>query len=220
MTHNLEKIVQAIAVTCELTNTQLTGQAIAVMARDLTSAYSEESILRALDRCRKELTRRLTLADVIDRIEEADGRPGSNEAWGIAILGFDESETIITNDEICAAMAAARPIMEMGDEIGARMAFRDAYERVIRENREQGRKPNWWPSLGHDPIRRVDAIQAAVDVGRLSHKQASAYLPAPITDEERQRGAAIAGLLNGKVVDVPDPEFKRRISELMDVLKR
>lgn len=220
MSHNMERIVQAIAVTCELTNTQLTGQAIAVMARDLTAVYSEAAIIAALDRCRKELTRRLTQADVIERIEEADGRPSANEAWGIAILGFDEDETIITNDEICAAMNAAKPIMDMGDEIGARMAFRDAYDRVIRDNRERGRSPNWWPSLGHDPIRRVDAIQAAVDVGRLTHKQATAYLPAPMTDQDKKRSEAISGLLEGRVVPTHDQDFDRRISELLDVLKR
>jgi hypothetical protein len=181
--------------------------------------YSTESIIRALDRCRRELSGRLTPSAVIERIEDSDGRPGANEAWGIAMAGFDEAETIVTNEEIAQAMAAAKPIMDSGDEIGARMAFRDCYERIVRQAREAGTIPKWYPSLGHDPIRRVDAIKTAADRGLLTHSQASAYLPAPMSAEDHKREAAIVGLLSGKVEPMPDDEtFKKGIEKMMAVL--
>lgn len=218
---NVKKIIQAIAVTAELTQTQLSGVAMASMADSLMSQYSEQSILAALDRCKNELPGRLTQHAVIERIEQSDGRPGANEAWGIALAAFDEAATVILNEEINEAMAAARPVMDEGDEVGARMAFRDAYDRIVRKNRMNGINPRWYPSLGHDPLLRVDAIQLAESRGLLTRSQAAAYLPAPTTPEDRERGAVIAGLLTGNVAPMPkDPEFKARIGKLLAVLKQ
>lgn len=215
------EIISAIAVTAELTNTQLSASAMKVMAIDLIAEYSKESILQALVRCRRELSGHLTQQAIIERINQADGRPGANEAWGIAISAFDEAQTVVLNDEITEAMGAARPVMDCGDDVGARMAFRDAYERIVRQNRQSGIKPKWYPSLGQDPTLRADAIKAAQDRGLLTHAQACAYLPAPITEEEQQRGNAIAGLLTGSQTPIPqDAEFRRRIADLMSVLKK
>lgn len=217
---NAKTVVQAIAVTAELTQTTLTGPAMAAMARDLLQSYPVESILAALDRCRREISGKLTLKSVIDRLDDADGRPGANEAWSIALSGFDGSETIVTNNEIAIAMGVAKPIMDSGDDVGARMAFRDAYERIVREERAKGTKVTWWPSLGSDAHRRIDAIKEAVDRGRLTHERAMAYLPAPATPDELAKGNAIAGLLTGQSVQTPpDPEFRKQINKLLSQLK-
>ena len=49
-----EKIIQAITVTAELTGTQLSANAAAVMAEDLL-AYPLDKVLIAFERCRREL---------------------------------------------------------------------------------------------------------------------------------------------------------------------
>lgn len=214
-----KEIVEAIAVTAELTSTQLSGVAMAAMAKDLMAEYPDAAILAALSRCRRELTGRLTQAAVVERIEQVDGRPGANEAWAIALTAFDESATVVLNDEIFAAVEAARPVMASGDEVGARMAFRDAYERIVREGRATGARPRWYPSLGTDPEKRALAIEAAVGRGLLPIERVAGLLPKPITDEEHARGQAIAGLLTGQVEHVPDAQFQARISELRDQLK-
>ena len=214
-------IIEAITVTAELTGTQLTGAALATMALDLISEYPETAIMQALHRCRRELSGRLTQQAIVERINQADGRPGANEAWGIALSAFDESQTVVLNDEITEAMGAARPAMNSGDDVGARMAFRDAYERIVRQSRLNGAKPKWYPSLGTDPLLRIDAIKQAEERGLLTSAQAAAYLPAPISADDRQRGAAITGLLTGAPTEMPnDPEFKRRLSELAAMLKK
>jgi hypothetical protein len=194
---NTESVIKAIGVTAELTQTQLSGAALAVMAEDLMAQFGEKEILAALTRCRRELTGRLTLAAIIERLQSADSRPGANEAWGIAIAGFDEAETVVTNDEIMAAMSAARPVMDSGDEIGARMAFRDAYERIVRESREQGKgKPRWFPSLGHDPSRREAALRKALDQGLLPRSQVYGLLPDMTYDDD---AGDLIGLINASV---------------------
>lgn len=175
----MNDIVKAIAVTAELTGASLSGPAVATMAKDLTAMHREEAILRALTRCRKELSRPLTAGAVFERLAEDDGRPSGDEAWAIALQSSDEAETVVWNGEIQKAMAAARPILEAGDKIGARMAFRDAYERIVRNNREVGIAPVWEVSLGWDKERRALAIETAHSLGLLSAPQVVALLPAP-----------------------------------------
>lgn len=216
------EIVKAIAVTAELTGATLSGPAIAIMAKDLLEVATEDRILAALTRCRRELTGKLSPGAVMERLQQSDNRPSANEAWGIAMQAFDEAQTVVLNDEIAEAMGVARGIMQEGDEVGARMAFRDAYERIVRDARECGTcSPRWYPSLGHDPLLRIDAIKAAEDRGLLTHSQACAYLPAPISAEDQARGAAIAGLLTGAPAAMPrDPEFKERLAKLASMLKK
>ena len=79
------KLNEAIAVTAELTGTVLSKVAAQVMAEDL-ARYPEAQVMGALTRCRRELKGRLTIADVISRLD--DGRPGVEEAW--AMLPKDE----------------------------------------------------------------------------------------------------------------------------------
>lgn len=175
----MNDIVKAIAVTAELTGASLSGPAVATMAKDLTALHREEAILRALTRCRKELSRPLTAGAVFERLAEDDGRPSGDEAWAIALQSSDEAETVVWNGEIQKAMAAARPILEAGDKIGARMAFREAYERIVRVNRESGIAPVWEASLGWDKERRALAIESAHNLGLLSAPQVAGLLPAP-----------------------------------------
>ena len=100
-------ILKAVAVTAELTGAELSETALRVMAADLDS-YSETAVLRALDRCRRELKARLTLGAVLERIEEQDGRPGADEAWAIALGALDEADTVVWTDEMAEAFAIAR----------------------------------------------------------------------------------------------------------------
>lgn len=171
-------VLRAVAVTAELTGTELSEAALRVMAGDL-DGYPEAAVIRALDRCRKELKTRLTLAAVLERIEAQDGRPGADEAWAIALGGLDEADTVVWTDEIAQAFAIARPVLEGRDKVGARVAFRDAYERTVRESRDAGRGCAWVASIGHDAARREAALTVAVEHGRIAHASVAHLLPAP-----------------------------------------
>jgi hypothetical protein len=67
------RLSEAVAVTLELTGTTLSEVAARMMADDL-ARYPEQQVMGALTRCRRELKGRLTIADVISRLD--DGRPG------------------------------------------------------------------------------------------------------------------------------------------------
>lgn len=171
------QLIMAIAVTAEACGRTFSDAAARQFASDL-AAYPEDKVLAALHRCRMEVKSFLTPAHVFERI--TDGRPGADEAWAIALRGQDEAETIVTTPEILEAMSAARPVMLTGDEVGARMAFKDAYNRLVAEARIAGRAPEWTPTLGWDGAKRKEALKAAVTAGLLPAPKAVAMLPPPV----------------------------------------
>ena len=173
-----EKILMGIAVTAELTGTELSKHAVLALEAEL-GRYPEDVALAALDRCRKELTGRLTLAAIIERINEHDGRPASDESWATAVRAEDENETVVWTDETRRAMSVARPLLELGDKVGARMAFRDAYQRFVNDARADRVPVSWSASLGWDAERRREVLTDAVAYGLLPSSFATGLMPAP-----------------------------------------
>lgn len=161
-----------------------------------------------------------TPSDVLQIIRERTGGlwPAADEAWAIAIQAMDEGATVVWTEEIAEAWGAAQSVMQGGDEVGARMAFRDCYRRLVRQAQEQGRKPRAWASLGHEVERRAPALQEAVNRGLLTEEQAQMYLPPP----EDPEGKAIAGLLGGKVSIHPSSSavFKARLESLRNAIRK
>jgi len=193
-------IVKAITVTAELTGASMSGSAIAVMAQDLTAHHSDEEIIGALTRCRRELSRPLTAGAVFERMEQSDGRPSADEAWATALDARDERLTVVWTNEACEAFGIARPVLDAGDKVGARMAFRDAYERIVRNNRSSGKRMSWDASLGWDNCQRETALKSAESRGMLPHARVAALLPAPT-------GGFIANHLFGNAKALPSPEM-------------
>lgn len=213
---SVSDVVKAITVTAELTGASMSGAAIAVMAQDLLSSYSEEAITRALSRCRRELSRPLTAGAVFERLCENDGRPSSDEAWAMSLDAFDEEKTVVWTLEAREAFARSRPVLEAGDKIGARMAFKDAYERIVQESRENGFPAVWDASLGWDVEQRTVALTRALDAGRLPAPKVAALLPAP-------SGSVIGdALFSGKALPAPSegaPDISKKIAELKETLQ-
>lgn len=108
--------------------------------------------------------------------KETDGRPGADEAWAIALRSRDERDTVVWTEEIAEAFEAAKPVLD-GDEIGARMAFRDAYTRICERNRCANRPAKWVVSQGFDAARREEVVTQAVREGRLQLAHAVAAVP-------------------------------------------
>ena len=118
-------------------------------------------------------------ASIIEMINRnrPDGRPTADEAWAMVAHGGDEAETVVATSEAMAAFWVALPLLESGDKIGARMAFKGAYEREIMQARQDGRPVKVDVTQGHDKQRREQAITAAVASGLLTPKTAQVYLP-------------------------------------------
>lgn len=165
-------LTEAIAVTAELTGTVMSEPAARVMAQDL-ARYPEAQILAALTRCRRELKGRLTIAEVLTRID--DGRPGPEEAW--AMMPHDESRSVVWTDEMSEAFGAAYPLIREGEVVAARMAFLERYRTLLREARDASRPIRWIASLGHDPHGRESVLLEAQSLGRLHPDYVRGLLP-------------------------------------------
>lgn len=121
-------------------------------------------------------------ADLIAQIEGQaanDGRPGADKAWAIALRSRDENETIVVTPEIMEALASARPVLALGDKVGARKTFIEDYSRLVTEARSSGQPAQWSVSLGWDEARREAPLRDAIAAGRLPASAAAAALPPP-----------------------------------------
>lgn len=107
------------------------------------------------------------IIEQIERAAKADGRPGPEEAWAISLTARSEDDTVVWTTECAQAWGAAKPVMDMGDEVGARMAFREAYTRLVAEARARGEASAWEVSEGFDVDRRRIAVTAAIEAGRI-----------------------------------------------------
>lgn len=148
---------------------------------------------------------------IIEQIERAaknDGRPGSEEAWAISLAARDELDTVVWTNECAQAWGAAAPILEMGDEVGARMAFKETYARLVAEARARREPASWEVSEGFDKDRRRAAIAHAIEAGRIPVGRYPAVEYA-------------APLLLGSSVTVGMPEeVRQRLAELREQFTR
>lgn len=150
--------------------------------------------------------------------EGADGRPGPEEAWARMPKGERvEDDTVVWCEEERAAYAACRSLLLDGDQIAARMAFKERYERELAEARSQGRLVRWTVSAGHDLSHRLAILAEAVQTKQISLEAALQFVPDQRRDEFAQMLPAgqSKGLLKGKVQISPEiPGFLGVLAKL------
>lgn len=160
--------------------------------------YQIEHVRAALDRWVKDPRQGTFMpkpADIIRTIEDTHGSQqaqwlSANEAWAIALPAADEAATVVWTQEMAKALAIAKPILDAGDKIGARMAFIPAYERFVDQAKREGRDPHYEISDGWEANMRELAVQNAVTAGLLPPPPQQTALPAP--DEPELHDAHVA----------------------------
>jgi hypothetical protein len=147
-----------------------------------------------------------TPSGIVARCKLADGRPDENEAWAVALTSRDEAETVVWTSEMAEAFNLAKPLLAIRDEVGARMAFKDAYKRLVGEARACSRPVAWAVSAGWDPDRHKLAVQQAVRTGLLPPPEARQALR---NDAEKEAGkpAGLQRLLQA-IEQLEDPHKK------------
>jgi hypothetical protein len=202
-------LAAAIIATAEAMGQEMSPGTAAIMAEDLC-AYPVSDIRAALKACRFEVKGKLTMADILQRVQAADGRPGKDEAWAIAMTTNDEFETVVLTDEIQLALVVAKPVLDAGDKVGARMAFISAYERFVGQAREDARQVNWHVSVGFDANRRIQAVTKAVQMQRIPQEHGQKYLADLSVEPVTEDGRALVGLLTGAVTR-PAPAIREKL---------
>lgn len=209
----IDKLLEAVTVTAELIGAELSTPARVAMAEDL-ALYPEKAVMQALLRCRREVKgNKLTMADIMSRLD--DGRPGAEEAW--ALYPKDEYGSAAVTSEMQLAMAAAWPLVQDGDNIGGRMAFKERYTQIIAENRANNVPVKWEVSLGQDPGGREAALVDACQRKRIGVDHAMSLLPS----DAQERFLLSAGVTEHPLLAAPKQdvaENKRRLAEILATL--
>ncbi|MDH4329924.1 MAG: hypothetical protein OEW25_01025 [Nitrospira sp.] len=172
----MSKLLLSLAVMCELTDTNWSEPTVKAIEQEL-SAYPEADVLGAIRKCQGELARRVTLADILDRIPSQ--HPGVEEAWVLVSQTMNnEHISIVWTDQMRKAFGAAVAVQD--DKIAARMAFKEVYSRELREARANHVFPVWNVSLGYDPIMREECVKQAAQknlIGQAYAAKLIAYDP-------------------------------------------
>ena len=132
-------------------------------------------------------------ADIIRHLP-ADRIMGADAAWEVAMRArlWDEDATIVVSRAVFRSFPFA--IWGMGDKIGARFAFKDAWPAARAKYGDQVEV-----SLGHHKAGRAPAVLDAVRTGMIEQRTARLLLP-QLTDAEfagRMHAIAVPRLSHG-----------------------
>lgn len=154
------------------------------------------------------------LADIVKACAaQMDGHwMGADEAWGL--MPKSEQDSAMLTNEIAEAMAAASPLLEAGDKVAARMAFKDTYNRLVEKAKIEGHAPRFFPSFGADALGRVTMLVNAVQKGQISLERATQALP-----EYARDIVAMCGATQHPLLAAPKPENIRRLKSLLQTLR-
>ena len=136
-----------------------------------------------------------------------DGRPGPEEAWARMPKGERvENDSVVWCEEERAAYGACRSLLLDGDQIGARMAFKERYEKELADARSQGRPVRWTVSTGYDVEHRLTTLAVALEDKRIDVEYALNFVPSErMEDFARMLPPGTArGLLVGRTDRLPD----------------
>lgn len=211
-TEQHEQVLELVYATAEVLGQEMRPSAGMLIADDL-SGYPFGEIRRALARCRAELHGKLTLASIIERLPSANAHLLPNEAWARALHSTDEQETVVWTPEIARAFGVAKPVLDGGDKVGARMAFLAAYEREVEAAKTEGRPPEWQVSLGHDQQRREIVLTDAVNAGKLPAPKVAHLLPPPdkpLTEEGKRQRKQVVSQLRDLINQRGDKQAQKR----------
>lgn len=153
-------------------------------------------------------------ADIFRHLEAAqtNSHPSPDEAWGL-LMAFvsDEGNTSFLTDQMREAWRVCSSLLDMGDNIGARMCFLETYRKALKLASAQRTPPVWHVTLGTDAARRKPALQDAVARGYISADYAQSLLPAPVASLEH-----LAGLLGHDGPKEPgQPSYAERLRALI-----
>ena len=206
-----DELIKAFGVTLEITDTPPPSKGAATAMIEDLATYPEPQVLAALRRCCRELKGRLTLADILTRIE--DGRPAPEAAWGM--VPKDEGASVVWTTEMREAYESAYSQITVGDLIPARMAFLESYRVLVQKARDSRLPVEWVVSLGHDNSGRELVLLDAAEKGRISQQNVRSLLPYHRDDEAlNARLLALEGKSAAALLLVPSEAGNKVLADL------
>jgi hypothetical protein len=147
-----------------------------------------------------------TVADISSQIERR--RPlqwvGPDEAW--ATVPKIEGEPGIMNQVTAKALAAAQPLLDEGDTIAARMAFKNCYDRLVARAKLDRVNPEYFLSPGGSMEDQQALREEGQRQGLLPAPDAAPMLELGGSPTKAGRAALTALKLDFKPKTMPEPE--------------
>lgn len=138
---------------------------------------------------------------------------GAEEAWSQMPRG--EGESAMLTNEAAEALAAANDLIACGDRIAARMAFKEAYERLVARAKMDGRRPAYFFSAGRDMDGREKVLVDAVRNNLIAADHVPKLLP-----PDRVEGVLrSAGVSNHPLLAPPSTAGREKVRALLLTLK-
>jgi hypothetical protein len=207
---HLDWINDQLTVMAEAFGEKLTEERQEIYCAGLAE-FSQDRLHAAFQRARYELKWFPKLAELRELAgalsnTQNDGRPGPEEAWARMPKGKRmEEDSVVWCEEERIAYGACRSLLIDGDQIGARMAFKERYEREVAQARSQGRPVQWTVSAGYDVEHRLAVLAMAVEQDRIGLDYALGFVPEPRRNDFALilPPATSKGLLKGKSQSMP-----------------
>lgn len=174
------------------------------------SKFPPGSVMRATENHLQTCRFKPQLADIVAGCKALVGGEwlGAEEAW--ARMPKSEMDSAMLTDEIAQAIAIVAPMMANGDYIAARMAFKDAYTRLVDQAKIDGRAPVYFPSFGTDKAGAATMLANAVRAGQLTFERAAEVKP-----EFAQDVAQMVGVRKHPLLGAPNDAAKQKVKELL-----
>lgn len=178
------------------------------------SCFPAGSVKRSAENYMRTSKFKPQLADIVQGCiaQQPNSWLSADEAW--ALMPKSEMDSCMLTDETAQAMAAASPLLEAGDRVAARMAFKGAYDRLVEQAKIEGRQPRFFPSLGSDMPGRAAMLGAAVKAGQYPLDSAIGLVP-----EFCKEIVQLAGATNHPLLAAPDEKAKAKVRALLADLR-
>ena len=173
----LVKISEAINGTWLLVNNQALSEIALDIFLDDVDGYSFVAVMTAIRNARKQAKGRISIGDIMQHLDNLDGRPSWEEAWATASQSLDEYTTVVWTAETAEAFGVASPLLDIGDKFNAAKAFKEKYDSLVSDNRLNQKPVAWIANIGTDSGSRQQVIQQAIAEGKFSKEQALHLLP-------------------------------------------
>lgn len=180
----LLKISEAINGTWLLVNNQaLSDFALDVFLEDV-DGYSFVDVMTAIRNARKQAKGRISIGDIMQQMDNMDGRPSAEEAWALAVKSLDENLTIALTQETQEAWSSgASELLDIGDKFNASRAYIEKYNQLVAAARDKNVPISWFVSLGDDKDQRDNVVRQAYKENKITKEHAETLLPYHKSDE-------------------------------------
>lgn len=136
----------------------------------------------------------------------------ADEVW--ARMPKSEADSAMMTKESAEAMGAATALLEIGDKVAARMAFKSAYDRLVDQAKAEGRAPVYFASFGTEKSHHSTMLANAVQAGQIELQHAIELAPEHAPDI-----VAMVGVKSHPLLAAPTENGKRQIEQIRLMLK-